>query len=336
MRVIDVHHHWMPRQHLDDCERYLPPGYNVNFDGRVYHVSKGDVEVFVPDNVKYPSIEEKLKDMDEAGIDVAVVCTSIWQEWTTLEMGRFINDELAKACRAHPQRIAGLAHVPPMHPEAPAELERAVVELGMVGACITTNTQGKYPDDPAYYPFYAKAADLEAPVFVHAASTPVDYENLRPHDLARSLGRALDHTLVTTRVLYSGLMKEFPTLRFQMGHLGGMFFALRDRFVNGLGFLPLTDIDEFLSRIYYDTGPPVWNAYEIELAVTNLGIDQVCFGSDYPVREHWLKKARDIVDGAHLTADDRAKLMGGNALRLYPRLAKALDGSGQSQQQGAL
>ena len=195
MTVIDVHHHWLPQEHVDNCERYLPSGHQASFDGRVWHICKGEVEVLALDTVKYPSIEEKLQDMDEEGVDLAVVCTSVWQQWTTLEMGRFINDELAKVCRAHPQRIAGLAHVPPMHPEAPAELERAVVELGMVGACITTNTQGKYPDDPAYYPFYAKAAELEAPVFVHAASTPVEYENLRPYDLARQFGRAVDHML---------------------------------------------------------------------------------------------------------------------------------------------
>ena len=322
--IIDVHHHWMPRIMLDECERYLPPTHSATFDGRIWHISKGDVEVFVPDIVKFPSIEEKLKDLDEARVDLAVVCTSVMQEWTTLDMGRVINDELAAIRRDHPTRIAGLAHVPPLDPEAPAELERAVLELGMVGACITTNTQGLYPDDPKYFPFYRKANELDVPIFVHAASTPVDYENLKPYDLARSLGRALDHTLVTTRVLYSGLMKEFPNLRFLMGHLGGMFFAMKDRFGNGLGLLPLGEIEEFLDRIYYDTAPPVWNPRDIEYAIKNLGIDQVCFGSDYPIRPHWLSRAREIVDGACLSEADRAKLMGGNALRLFPRLAAAL------------
>ncbi|MBI3089696.1 MAG: hypothetical protein HYY96_03440 [Candidatus Tectomicrobia bacterium] len=108
-----------------------------------------------------------------------------------------------------------------------------------------------------------------------------------------------------------------------MGHLGGMFFGLKDRCVRGLGLLPLADIEGDLDRIYFDTAPPVWNPRHIEYAVTNLGIDQVCFGSDYSIRPDWLMKARRIVDGARFSVADRAKLMGGKALRLFPRLAAA-------------
>jgi uncharacterized protein len=58
----------------------------------------------------------------------------------------------------------------------------------------------------------------------------------------------------------------------------------------------------------------------VEYAVAELGPDRVLFGSDWPIRDYAVQKAR--VTGAHISAQDRASILGENAARLL-RLAGA-------------
>lgn len=49
---------------------------------------------------------------------------------------------------------------------------------------------------------------------------------MHQYELETTIGRPFDHTLVTTRVLYAGVLEEYKNLRFLMGHLGGAFYIL--------------------------------------------------------------------------------------------------------------
>jgi len=90
------------------------------------------------------------------------------------------------------------------------------VEDGLKGISIACTFRGVYPDDKAYWPFYETANELNVPIFVHAAACPVDAPILDQYNLGHSLGRGLDLTLVTVRVLYGGVLEDFPNVRFLM------------------------------------------------------------------------------------------------------------------------
>src|SRR5580704_13825782 len=100
--------------------------------------------------------EQRLKSMDEAGIDVEVLSTSgpgpdLVPGPDGVAMARDINDHLAKACAKYPTRFAGFASLPMQSPDAaPKELQRTVKELGFVGAMVNGTTEGKFLDDPSY------------------------------------------------------------------------------------------------------------------------------------------------------------------------------------------
>jgi aminocarboxymuconate-semialdehyde decarboxylase len=273
----------------------------------------------------YCDVRRQLADMDAGGVDVALLSGSCFPTWITLDGARLLNDAAADVQRQHPTRFVAMAHVPPFGSEGSlAELERAARELGLRGVCIATNYRQTYPDEEVYRPFFRKAAELDMPVFVHAAGAPVDCASLLKHSLYRSLGRSLDHALVTARLLYSGLLEELPGLRLMMGHLGGLFFVNTRRLLRDSRIPSSAPASErylrLLDQFLFDTAPSfVYGPTELQCAIATLGVPRVTYGTDYPVGG----EPTMLADGvAHLRAlglpaADEARVLGGNAAAFF-------------------
>lgn len=315
--IIDAHHHWIPPEIAADIPKYLRPGEVVVPDGEYQRIQRGGVDLFTV-NPRYTDIRVKLKEMDAAGVDVAVLSTACWQQWNTMEMAPRINDAMAELQAKYPQRFVGLAHVPPFGEGAVAELERAVTSLGLKGATLTTNFAGKYPDDEAYRPFFRKAEELDVPVFFHAAIHPTEYHLLEKYGLTRSLGRLLDHTLVAARVLYS-VARDFPRLKFLHGHIGGSFFIIKERLLDAKWYgLDNQPYEEMIDRqFFFDTAPAWWTPGHLECAADNLGVDHILLGSDYPVLPRFLPDSVRLLKGVRLSEGDKRRMLGENAARLF-------------------
>ena len=290
MPIIDAHHHFIPDKIFTDLETYLPPGLLVERDEKMVKVTEDGVLKLRAEREPYSSAAYQLADMDAAGVDTAILSGSIYQEWMSVAASKVFNREMADLQQQYGNRFVGLAHVPPFGEDgALEELERAIKEYGLKGVCITTSFKGLYPDDKAYWPFYQKVNELDVPIFVHAAGCPVCAPILEPYELTTTIGRPLDHTLVTTRVLYGGVLEEFPKLRFLMGHLGGAFYILLRRLIpdpksaRQLSAVPKRDYAEQLRRIWFDTAPSFFQGpAQIRCAIETLGLDRIVFGSDYP------------------------------------------------------
>lgn len=324
--IVDSHHHFIPPAILDDLPRYISSDLAVRPDGNRFHLYRGGVRQMTVDRDFLANIERQLRDMDAAGIQTAVLTAAIWGEWMTLAAARVFNRELGALQRRYPGRLVGLAHLPPFGEDgALEELERAIREDGLKGVCITTNFRGKYPDEPEYWPFYAKVNELRVPVFVHAAGCPLDTPRLDQYALANTLGRGLDHAFVTARVLYSGVLETFPNVRFLMGHLGGAFYGMTKRLLveapsrpgNGI---PTRDYQNQLRRIWFDTAPAFWQGpHEIAHAIATYGADRVCFGSDYPagVSQGVMEEAVSLIEQLHLGEDELLQICSANAAELF-------------------
>jgi predicted TIM-barrel fold metal-dependent hydrolase len=324
--VIDAHHHFIPKAILDDLERFLPAGYTVHADGERRHIYRGDIRQLSVDAAHYADPERQLRDMDDAGVDTAVLSAAVFQEWMSLDAARVFNRELGDLQRRYPGRFVGLAHVPPFGSSAAIdELERAVREDELKGVCITTSYQGLYPDAPEYADFYAKVNELCVPIFVHAAGCPVDVDILGPYALGNTLGRGFDHAFVTARVLYAGVLETYPNLTFLMGHLGGAFYGMTKRLLDEAparpgNRIPQRPYREQLRRIWFDTAPAFWQTpAEITHAIASYGIDRVCFGSDYPAgpTDDSMREAVAIVDALQLAPTDLGRIRSLNAAELF-------------------
>src|SRR6266516_1972211 len=120
--------------------------------------------------------ELRLREMDEAGIDLQVLShgapsTQRLDAETAVWMCRGVNDRLAQAISAHPDRFAGFAALPTPDPQAAAdELERTVISFGFKGAMVHGLTNGVFFDDRRFWPIFERAQALDVPLYVHPAS----------------------------------------------------------------------------------------------------------------------------------------------------------------------
>jgi predicted TIM-barrel fold metal-dependent hydrolase len=136
-------------------------------------------------------------------------------------------------------------------------------------------------------------------------------------NLTRNLGRAFDTTINIARLMLSGTLDRFPTLRFVFSHLGGAFFALKNR-LNPAYFDSRSKgfFSKYRKRIFVDTAPPFWSPEEILFAVDMMGENQVLMGSDFPTIGQ-LGNAVKIITTAKTSAAIKRKVLGDNALRLF-------------------
>src|SRR6185437_15442797 len=115
----------------------------------------------------------RLKEMDEAGIDVQVLShgapsTQKLPAEIAVDLTREVNDRLAKVCASNPKRFAAFAALPTANPEAAAdELERTVKTHGFKGAMIHGLSNGEFLDLKKFWPIYARAEQLDVPIYFH-------------------------------------------------------------------------------------------------------------------------------------------------------------------------
>lgn len=316
--VIDVHHHWMPEEHYRRPELYVRQDEEVVHEPERFRIRRAGVQLFSPPRMT-ARIEEQIKAMNRAGVDQAALHVGVWLDWVDLKAARLINDKMAEITAQHPGRIIPLAHVPPLEPDGQKELRRAVVELGCKGVGINTHIGGILLDDERLYPFYRTVSELDIPILVHpAAEIPLTHPHgMEQFNLTRNLGRAFDTTINIVRLMLSGTLDRFPNLRFVFSHMGGAFFALKNR-LNPAHFDKRAKgfFDKYKRRIFIDTAPPFWSPEEIRFAVHMMGESQVLMGSDFPAIDR-LKDAVKIIQRAKTTAKVKKKLLGENAGRLF-------------------
>jgi predicted TIM-barrel fold metal-dependent hydrolase len=110
------------------------------------------------------SIESFVIEMDQAGIDVAVVMG----QRTGSRGGNAENDDIADLVARFPGRFVGFGGVDPADERAEIELHRCIEDLGCRGIAITPGWSDPplYDDDRRVYPIYQACLDLDVPVMI--------------------------------------------------------------------------------------------------------------------------------------------------------------------------
>ena len=278
----------------------------------------------------YDLAELRIREMDEAGIDVQVLshgapATQRLEAASAVGIARGANDRLSQVVKSSGGRFEAFAALPTADPPAAAdELERAVTRLGFKGAMIHGLSNGQWLDDRRFWPIFERAQALDVPVYMHPAIPhPAvteayyrDYLKAFPGLLTAAWGFTVETATQAIRMVLSGMFEAYPRLKIILGHLGeGLPFSLWriDMALARQGNRSTPFRDSFREHFWITTSGN-FSTPALLCSVMEMGADRILFSVDYPfvLNAPAMKWMQDIPLGP----DDRAKIYGGNARRL--------------------
>jgi aminocarboxymuconate-semialdehyde decarboxylase len=270
-------------------------------------------------------LTRRLADMDASEVDVHVLSatpqTYMYDQEPALAAvtSAIQNDQMAAHIKAHPDRFWGIATLPMQDPKRAAdELTRAVRKLGLRGAMIGSNVQGKNLDDESFAPLWAAAEELGAFIFVHPVHVAAA-DRLSSYYLRNFIGNPLDTTIAAACLYFGGVMDRHPKLKICLAHGGGFTPYQAARWQHGWQVRPEAKKNiskqpaDIAKRFLYDT--ILHSAEVLEFMIGHVGVERVMLGSDYPYDMAMLDCARHV-RGLKVGADIKAAILSGNAEKL--------------------
>lgn len=324
---IDIHWHAVPPAYMADLMRPGNPwGDRVEREHGtlVWRTASGALRVpEVPESMFEP--EAQVAEMDRRGIDVAAVSAPpmLFYDWEepakALDIHQMVNDSLADLAARFPGRFAPLAAVPLQAPDlAIQELERALGK-GLAGVEICTNIGGRNLDEPDFLPFFQRAGELGAFVFVHPSNV-LGMDRLRRYYLSNLIGNPTDTCVAVASLIFGGVYDRAPGLTCCFAHGGGSFALLLGRLDHGWRARPepkhheARSPREYLPRIYTDTLTHDDRARR--LVIDTLGADHLMLGGDHPFDMGDTDVVGTLTRTPGLSDAERDAILGGTAARL--------------------
>jgi len=273
----------------------------------------------------------RVKEMDAAGIDIQVLshCPPGAQAFGPEDaavQAKGVNDRLNETVLANPERFAAFATMPTQDPRGAAdELERCVDKLGFKGAMIHgLTTGGLFFDDKRFWPIFERAEQLDVPLYIHPAIPHPDvikayYEDYLddfPGLLTAGWGFTVETATQGIRLVISGVFDAHPGVNIIMGHLGeSLPFSLWriNQALSRDGNRPSAFRDTFCEHFYITTSGN-FSDPALLCSIQEMGVDRILFSVDYPFVAN--PPGVKWMEGLSLSAEDKAKILNGNAKRL--------------------
>ena len=279
--------------------------------------------------------EQRIRHMDETGIDVAVLALTApgVQPLLDIDEAKGIaqrsNDHLAEHVALYPDRYVGMAAVAPQDPIWSAdEIRRCARDLGFKGVQIASHTQGEYLDDPKFDPIFRALADTGQPLYIHPSTPP---DSMIGPMLEAGLDGAIfgfgaETGMHLLRLITKGIFDRYPDLTICVGHMGEAlpFWLYRLDFMHQAGvraqrhdFLkPLNKtIHGYLrENVMITTSGMAWEP-AIKFTMDVLGDDRVMYAMDYPYQ--YLADEVRTHDTLSIGDEAKRKLMQTNAERVF-------------------
>ena len=318
----------------------------IVIDGFAHVMPKGFLEAL--ENA-YPTIELKelapltyfgdmqntVRILDKHKIDKQVLTLarpSIWLKIPRdllLGLTRVANDAVTEAANQFPDRFIPVGTVPVPSEEFVPELDHCINELGMAGIQLLSNIDGKPLDAPEFRAFFARANMTKTPIWLHPQ---LQHDWSQEFVLDKIFGWVYETSIALARLVFSGMMQEYPDLRIIPHHMGAMIPHFSERikgFHEARGMFPRSNFPilpkdplDYFRRFYGDT---VLNGsvHAFECGYKFFGPDHIVFATDYPFGpekgELWMVGALHQIKMVDLPQSEKDLILGGNLMRLIQR-----------------
>jgi aminocarboxymuconate-semialdehyde decarboxylase len=262
--ITDMHCHYVPEQFFSFARSRSEfaitverrEGDAVDLDIRGMHFGL---------NTTFFDMEKQVERMQCDGIERTILSLATpfidyhLEAGLAVEAAAVFNDGLAAAIAPDRRRFGGWALLPMQDPDAAArELRRCVRDHGFVGGHIASNVRGIYLNDDRFTPIFQAAVDLGVPLFVHPAD-PLGKDRTREFELTIVAGYLFDSTINILKMICSGFLDRWPTLKLVCAHGGAFSPALRARMQrevdtnHELQRVLTKPVGEYLRQLYVDS-----------------------------------------------------------------------------------
>jgi aminocarboxymuconate-semialdehyde decarboxylase len=277
-----------------------------------------------------PGMSARLEYMDREGIDYQAINVNAWgysaERTLARDLVQIQNEQIARACAAHPDRFVGMATLALQYPEMAADqLDTAVKKLGLRGAAIGGSVEGVELSDRRFDPFWAKAQELGVMLFMHPQSAQGTTQNPRLEGkgaLGNTIGNPLETTVFLSHLIFEGVLDRFPGLKICSAHAGGYLpsYSGRSDALCGRGGTPGADCnslkrkpsDYFRGPLYIDT--MVFHEEGLRHLVAEVGADHIFYGTDYPF--DWPVGIDFVLNATFLSDAQKEAILGANLVQL--------------------
>ena len=344
---IDIFAHICPKSFIDHFSKYIANTEKLkDVDWPAGWPMLWDIE-------KRLAIIEKYEDYVQLLVPTGPPSGVYQSPDQAMEAAKVFNDGLADIVRRHPHKFIGAAaYLPTNHIDvALKEIDRAIDELGFKGICLDTpiyqlKKKGGYYDydyesvkpldAPELWPIYDSMSRHNLPIWIHPrGKTGVPAypgEEKGRYQLAQILGWPIESSMAMCRLVCSGVLNEYPNLKFIIHHCGSGIipalagrldypfdFVLKGRKPDGEDPFKTKSPIEYLRMFYADTAlcgdvPILMCSHDF------FGTEHMLFGTDYPYDQEggdsYIRLTINAVHGMGISADDKEKIFEGNARRI--------------------
>ncbi|PYR39103.1 MAG: amidohydrolase [Acidobacteria bacterium] len=330
---IDLFNHIFPKRFF---EKYIDHGGS----GRDIGKRVANIRTIV-------DVDARLKILDEFGDYVQVISLPLPPLETIAgpdrspQLAEEANDGLAELVRRHDRFFGFVAALPMNNPDAAlAEMRRAIDQLGAFGVQVYTNAAGKPLDAPELLPLFEEAVRRDIPIWMHPARG-ADFSDYRTetrsqYEIWWTFGWPYETSVAMARLVFSGYLDRFPTLKLITHHMGGMIPYFEGRVGYGWDQLGTrtSDMDytallksmkkrpiDYFRQFYADTAL-FGAAPATRCGFDFFGVDRVVFASDMPFEPTPGLYARETircVEALGLPDAQKAQIYRGNAEKLLKR-----------------
>ena len=294
------------------------------------------------DEIRHSIERNQLRLQRERGSDLTIFSPrASWMghhegnEHTSRFWSEHCNDLIRRVCDLFPENFVPVCQLP----QSPGvaidssvrELRRCVEEMGFIGCNVSPDASGGYWTGPPlndryWWPLWEAMAELDVPGMIHVSDT------CNPNFHATSSHYLGADTTAFVQMMMSDLFTDHPDLRFVIPHGGGAVPYHWGRFRGMAQDMGLGPLDELLlGNVYFDTC--VYHQPGIDTLVEVIPPENILFASEMvgavrgidPTTGFNFDDTKRYIDAADVTDEARSLIFSENALRVYPRLAGALN-----------